>query len=63
MANEDDWEFRGDCGNLLNVEQVDGAFTFYSDCDQHELIEIPDEKVRELRDWLTAKLEGNDGRN
>ena len=62
MANETiKWKFLDDCGDSLEVEQRNTGIAFYTDCERWNDVVVPFDKVRELRDWLTAKLEGNDG--
>lgn len=59
MAN-DTWLHEDKAGGMLQVTADDGFWwwTTYDDTDtaQHSVI-IPNQKVRELRDFLTAKLE------
>ena len=56
----DAWEFIDLDGDSLNVQDRGVSFSFYTDCERWEWITLSNTKTRELRDWLTAKLEGND---
>lgn len=67
MPNEDDvWEFSDDVRHELSFRNAAKTLTnqknlwcIASDKRASVVVTIPFEKVRELRDWLTAKLEGN----
>lgn len=62
MANEAiKWEFTDASNDNLEVGLRDNGIAFYTDCERWLDVVVPFDKVRELRDWLTAKLEGNDG--
>lgn len=61
MANENDvWEFETADNTFLQVTYKEISFEFYTDCERWDEVKLRPEKVRELRDFLTAKLEGND---
>ena len=63
MVNEDDlWQFVADAGEYARVwNHFDEMWiTVRRDGKQITAI-IPKAGVRELRDWLTAKLEGKNG--
>ena len=61
MANENDvWEFETADNTFLQVTYKEILFEFYTDCERWDEVKLRLEKVRELRDWLTAKMEGND---
>jgi hypothetical protein len=65
MANEGDiWEHEDRAGDRLEVSLDGGYFWFIAmdrDRDNERDVALPIETARELRGWLTAKLEGNDG--
>ncbi len=62
MAN-DMWEHEDRAGDALKVTP-DDRFVWFITYDENDAVQqsvmIPNEKVRELRDWLTAKLEKSD---
>ena len=62
MAEENNtWLHEDRAGDSLRVTPDDGFWWWitYDDTDTvQQSVMIPDAKVRELRDWLTAKLEG-----
>lgn len=57
MANKNDsWQFTDAWDDTLTV-QVDGDKDLRITAQAAQGVIVPNEKVRELRDWLTAKLE------
>jgi len=60
MANEDDlWQFVADTGEYARVwNHFDEMWITVRRDEKQITAIIPKERVRELRDWLTAKLEG-----
>jgi hypothetical protein len=61
MANDAiKWKFTDASDDNLEVEPRNNGIAFYTDCERWSDVVVPFEKARELRDWLTAKLEGND---
>ena len=60
MANNT-WRHEDRAGDVLEVTPADG-FGWFITYDENDAVQqsvmIPNEKVRELRDFLTAKLEG-----
>ena len=66
MANEDKWTIEDEDGNEFSFGYWRGSFDI---CCADKYGDVFAETtfakagVRELRDWLTAKLEGKDGRN
>lgn len=62
MVN-DTWIHEDRAGDVLKVTP-DDRFVWFITYDENDAVQqsvmIPNEKVRELRDWLTAKLEKSD---
>ena len=63
MAN-DTWKHEDRAGDVLKVTTDDG-FVWFVTYDENDTVQqsvmIPNQKVRELRAFLTSKLEENDG--
>ena len=64
MVNENNydlWSLTDRFTNTLQIRKTGECFYGYTDCERWEEVELSLKEARELRDWLTAKLEGKDG--